>query len=344
MTFVPQYSLGPLALTGGGVDRGGEDRRKQGWLDQALARDTTRLLALVGGKTLVLDDALAAPELGSPQARAGLQAADVTVWLGRANGVDWVATSSAQEPGWWDAARSRGATPADLRAAGGTLARTQAALLTQAVAVLNWHAVTGFCSRCGAPNEVVDAGWVRRCTREGTEHFPRTDAAVIVLVTDAEDRVLLGANAAWGGDRYSTFAGFVEPGESLEEAAMREVGEEAGVRLGWPSYLGSQPWPLPASLMLAFHAVAESTDSVPDGEEILTTRWFTREELARDVRSGAIGVPAGVSVAGTMLRAWFGGELPHPDPASDHEQAVFASAGPQGQPNQESQQTQGSGK
>ncbi|RKW71621.1 NAD(+) diphosphatase [Galactobacter caseinivorans] len=317
MTFVPQYSLAPLALTGGGVDRGGEDRRKQGWLDSALERGSTRLLAVVGGKTLVLDDALAAPELGAPGVRAGLAEATVLVWLGRvdgvdgAAGVDWVAAQFVQEPQWWARASAGGATPVGLRGAA-ELSRTDAALLTQAVAVLNWHSVTSFCSRCGAPNEVVDAGWVRRCTAQGTDHFPRTDPAVIVLVTDAHDRVLLGANAAWGGDRFSMLAGFVEPGESLEEAVIREVGEESGVSLDAPRYLGSQPWPLPASLMVAFHAMALSTHTVPDGQEIVATRWFTRDELASEVAAGSIGVPGGVSVAGAMLRAWFGGELPTP--------------------------------
>lgn len=310
-----QYALGPLALTGGGVDRGGEDRRKQGWLDSALARDSTRLLVEVEGKTLLRDDALEAPALGEPGVRQGLLEAE-TVWLGRVDGVDWVAIRRESEPQSWERQLRAGAIRGDLRAAAGHLSPTHAALFTQAVAVLNWHAVTGFCSRCGAPTQAVQAGWVRRCTREGTEHFPRTDAAVIALITDLQDRILLGANAAWGGSRFSMLAGFVEPGESLEEAVVREVEEESGVRVGEPRYLGSQPWPLPASLMLAFHAVAESTHTVPDGEEIIATRWFSREELAREVSAGSIGVPGGASVAGAMLRAWFGAELPPPPPPS----------------------------
>lgn len=288
------------------MDRGGEDRRKQGWLDAALERPATRVLAVAGGCTPVHGDALDAPRLDAPGAAALVSAASILVWLGRVDGVDWVAAGLDEAP---DGGEAWG-TAMDLRAAGGQLPRHEAALFTQALAVLNWHGVNGFCGRCGAPNEVVDAGWVRRCTAQGTEHFPRTDPAVIVLITDADDRVLLGANAAWGGSRFSMLAGFVEPGESLEEAVVREVGEEAGVRLGAPRYLGSQPWPLPASLMLAFHAVAESTDTVPDGEEIIETRWFSREELGREVASGAIGVPGGISIAGAMLRAWYGGELP----------------------------------
>ncbi len=294
------------------MDRGGEDRRSQGWLDSALAAPSTRALLLAGGKTPVAGAALAAPlasellpELGS---------ADTLVWLGRLDGVDWVCASVAEET-LASLAAARGAALAGLREVGAELPLGEAALLTQATAVVHWRRVTRFCARCGAPTEAVDAGWVLRCTAEGTEHFPRTDPAVIVLVTDDADRVLLGANAAWGGERYSLFAGFVEPGESLEEAVVREVEEEAGVRLDTPVYAGSQPWPFPASLMLGFTARALGTDSTPDGEEIVSTRWFTRAELEAEVSSGLIGIPGGISIAGALLGRWFGRELPQPPEA-----------------------------
>ncbi|RII42635.1 NAD(+) diphosphatase [Galactobacter valiniphilus] len=305
-------SLGPLFLTGGAVDRGDEDRRSQGWLDAALEAPATRALLLAGGRTPVLGATLAAP-LAS-EVREELAAAGTLVWLGRLDGVDWV-TAAVTEEALAPVAAARGAALAGLREVGAELPLGEAALLTQASAVVHWHRVTRFCARCGAPTEAIDAGWVLRCTAEGTEHFPRTDPAVIVLVTDDEDRVLLGANAAWGGDRYSLFAGFVEPGESLEEAAAREVQEEAGVRLDAPVYAGSQPWPFPASLMLGFTARALGTDSTPDGEEIVSTRWFTRAELAAEVESGRIGIPGGISIAGALLGRWFGGELPQPPAA-----------------------------
>lgn len=304
-------TLGPLCLSGGEVDRGGEDRRKQDWLNAALERQQTRILPVLEGRSPLSGERLANVTVAS--VGGTLESATTLVWLGRADGVDWVAASFSAAPERW----AEWGTPRDLREAGGELPATEAALFTQALAILHWHAVNAFCSRCGAPSVAVDAGWVRRCSAEGTEHFPRTDAAVIVLITDADDRVLLGANAAWGGSRFSMLAGFVEPGESLEEAVRREVYEEAKVSLGEPRYLGSQPWPFPASLMLAFHAVALSTDTTPDGEEILETRWFTRQELGDGVRSGAIGVPGGISVAGSMLRAWYGGELPEAPAATE---------------------------
>jgi NAD+ diphosphatase len=318
--------LGPLFLTGGDVDRGGEDRRSQGWLDAALDAPATRALLLASGRTPVQGTRLAAP-LAS-EVREELASSEALVWLGRFDGVDWVC-ASVDEAALAALAAAAGSELAGLREVGAELSLGEAALLTQANAVVHWRHVTRFCARCGAPTRATDAGWVLRCTAEGTEHFPRTDPAVIVLITDADDRVLLGANAAWGGDRYSLFAGFVEPGESLEEAVIREVFEEAGVRLSQPVYAGSQPWPFPASLMLGFTATALSTESTPDGEEILSTRWFTREELEREVRSGAIGIPGGISIAGALLRAWFGRELPSPPetPAVDPNGATDAGAG-----------------
>lgn len=303
-------ALGPLSLTGGEIDRGGADRRSQAWLDEAMADPATRVIPLVAGRTPLHDAALAAPRLGDlPPDSSGqgpLAPARSLVWLGRARGTAWVTADFTTEPEWFASLGEAG----DLRQVGAGLDPTEAALLTQALAVTHWHATAGYCSACGAPTKVIDAGWVRVCTSEGSEHFPRTDPAVIVLVTDAEDRVLLGANAAWGGNRFSCFAGFVEPGESLEEAVIREVGEEAGLRVKAPRYLGSQPWPFPRSLMLAFQATAVGTEAVADGEEILTARWFSRQELGDALRSGEIGLPGGVSVAGSMLRAWYGGELP----------------------------------
>jgi NAD+ diphosphatase len=163
---------------------------------------------------------------------------------------------------------------------------------------------------------VVQAGWARRCDREGNLLFPRTDPAVIVLVTDDDDRVLLGSNALWEQHRFSLLAGFVEPGESLEAAVAREVGEEAGVRVDRVAYGGSQPWPLPASLMLGFTArVADGaapSSAAPDGVEILQLRWFSRAELAE--AAGEIALPGGTSIASWLLERWYGGPIPVSQP------------------------------
>ena len=205
---------------------------------------------------------------------------------------------------------------AGLRAAAPVLGDRDAGLFTEALALANWHEAAPFCPRCGSTTTVVQAGWARRCDREDNLLFPRTDPAVIVLVTDDDDRVLLGSNALWEQHRFSLLAGFVEPGESLEAAVMREVGEEAGVHVDRVEYGGSQPWPLPASLMLGFTArVADGaapSSASPDGVEILELRWFTREELAEAAED--ISLPGGTSIARWMLERWYGGPIPESRP------------------------------
>lgn len=205
-----------------------------------------------------------------------------------------------------------GARWSGLRAAAPVLGDRDAGLFTEALALANWHAGAAFCPRCGAGTTVVQAGWARRCELEGNLLFPRTDPAVIVLVTDDDDRVLLGSNALWEQNRFSLLAGFVEPGESLEAAVIREMGEEAGLRVDRVEYGASQPWPFPASLMLGFtarvaHDAVPST-AAPDGVEILQLRWFTRAELAE--ATGEIALPGGTSIARWLLERWYGGPVP----------------------------------
>lgn len=204
-----------------------------------------------------------------------------------------------------------GASWAPLRAAGGDLPHLEAELLTTAVALAGWLRDAPFCSACGSPTEVRHAGWSRHCPACGREHFPRTDPAVIVLVTsaDSDDRILLGANAAWAGQRYSCFAGFAEAGESLEDAVVREVEEEAGVRLRDIAYRGSQAWPYPRSLMLGFRAVVvDDADARPDGEEILEVRWFTREEVGAALRGETeVQLPGAASIARRLIDDWYRG-------------------------------------
>lgn len=199
-----------------------------------------------------------------------------------------------------------------LRAAAPVLGDRDAGLFTEALALANWHDGAGFCPRCGATTTVVQAGWARRCDREGNLLFPRTDPAVIVLVTDDDDRVLLGSNALWEQNRFSLLAGFVEPGESLEAAVVREMGEEAGLRVDRVEYGASQPWPFPASLMLGFTArVADGavpSAAAPDGVEILQLRWFTRADLAE--ATDEIALPGGTSIARWLLERWYGGPIP----------------------------------
>ncbi|MET1043878.1 MAG: NAD(+) diphosphatase [Microbacteriaceae bacterium] len=195
----------------------------------------------------------------------------------------------------------------NLRQLGPRLSDRDAALFAEALGILNWHAVHQFSPRSGEKTVSTMGGWVRVDPVHKTELYPRTDPAIIVGVTDAADRLLLGSNALWENNRYSLLAGFVEPGESLESAVMREVLEESGVRVVNPRYLGSQPWPFPASLMLGFTAQVDTEwqgDLEPDGEEILDLRWFSRDEL-RDAL-GDILLPGPSSIARGILEHWYG--------------------------------------
>jgi NAD+ diphosphatase len=182
-------------------------------------------------------------------------------------------------------------------------------LFVHAVGLSNWHARHGFCPVCGSPTEIRSAGHVRKCTGCGAEQFPRTDPAVIMLVVDDDDRCLLGHNPAWPPNRFSTLAGFVEPGESLEQAVIREVYEEVGVVCDSATYEGSQPWPLPQSLMLGFRAHTSDPTLRIDTEEITEARWFTREELAQAGRDKTALMPGAISIARYLIERWYGGPL-----------------------------------
>jgi NAD+ diphosphatase len=204
----------------------------------------------------------------------------------------------------------------NLRLVAADLDDSEAGAFTEALAMFNWHATHTHCPRCGAATLVEGGGWVRRCPVQDIELFPRTDAAVIVGIVDEHDRLLLGSNAMWENNRFSLLAGFVEPGESLEAAAIREIAEESGVVIDDPEYLGSQPWPFPASLMVGFLAkVSPDHPPVlrPDGDEILALRWFTRDEIA-DPESGVL-LPGSSSIARAIIERWYGGPLPEPERA-----------------------------
>ena len=194
-----------------------------------------------------------------------------------------------------------------LRAAAPVLAANHTGLAVEAIALANWHAGHAHCPRCGAPTEPVQAGWARRCDREGNLVFPRTDPAVIVLVTDHDDRLLLGSNALWEQRRFSLLAGFVEPGESLESAVIREIGEEAGLRVDHVEYLASQPWPMPASLMLGFTARI-GRRSIRRRRRPTASRscWLVHPQRDRR-RVGDVVLPGETSIARWLIEHWYGG-------------------------------------
>jgi NAD+ diphosphatase len=193
-----------------------------------------------------------------------------------------------------------------LREVGGNLDAEDLTLAMHAVGLANWHENHTHCSKCGAQTVSDLGGSVRVCVEDSTQHHPRTDPAVIVLVRDADDRILLGHQPIWPEKRFSTFAGFVETGESFEECVSREVFEEAGIYPSQVKYITSQPWPCPASIMIAFEAFAERPqDARPDGQEITAVRWLSRDEMKQTVASGEILLPPGISVARRMIESWY---------------------------------------
>jgi NAD+ diphosphatase len=203
------------------------------------------------------------------------------------------------------ASLAEAATFADLRTVGPLLERNQGALLAYARAMMHWHGRHRFCGVCGHPTESLEAGHVRRCTNSdcGASHFPRTDPAVIMLVHDGE-RVVLGRQKIWPPGMHSVLAGFVEPGESLEDAVRREVAEEVGITLGEVTYHSSQPWPFPSSIMLGFMARATTTDLNPATDEIETARWYTRAELRASPENEVFKLPRRDSIARRLVEDW----------------------------------------
>jgi NADH pyrophosphatase NudC (nudix superfamily) len=211
----------------------------------------------------------------------------------------------------WLARAKPGLRPADLREAAALLNDRDAGLFTHAVALANWHATHTHCPRCGTPTVTVAAGHAQRCPADGSEHFPRIDPAVIMLVTDPDDRCLLARNRRWPERRVSILAGFVEPGESAEQAVAREVGEETGITVARVRYVGSQPWPMPQSLMLGFRAsAAGDLELRVDDDEIAEAHWFSRDELRSALASREILLPPPVSIAHRLIESWYGKELP----------------------------------
>jgi len=204
--------------------------------------------------------------------------------------------------------------PQSLRFIGPTIAAEDASLAVQAVGLSRWHQTHGFCTRCGTATDVIKAGHSRMCPSCGTEHFPRTDPAVIMLITDGDDRpdggrAILGRQPAWPAGYFSTLAGFVEPGESLIDAVRREVLEEAGIVVGDVAYLGSQPWPFPSSLMLGFHGIAETFDITVDGDELEEARWFSKQEVTELTASGELMLPPSVSISRWLVEQWHQGDI-----------------------------------
>jgi NAD+ diphosphatase len=273
----------PNTFTGAALDRAGDRRRDDAWVAAQLADPAARAVVAGPDGVQVQDGRLALVPLGDvgPEPLLLGLDGDVPVFAGEADGA-----------------------LTGLREAAATLPRSDGGLAAYAAALLNWHRRHRFCANCGAPTEIREAGHVRSCPACGAEHHPRTDPVVIMLVLRGEE-VLLGRQASWPPGRYSALAGFVEPGESLEEAVAREVLEEAQVVVGRPRYVSSQPWPFPASLMLGFAAPWVSGEPVVGDEELEDARWFTREQVRDAVEErGPLRLPPPLAIARRLLDEW----------------------------------------
>jgi NADH pyrophosphatase NudC (nudix superfamily) len=270
------------------------------------------------GTADVLAAALAAP---SPHVRLSRRPTAGQAWepdrhalIGRVGPTAWfadlaAAADAAVPPAAANAAEDLADSPAptarlDLRRALPLLPADEGQLAAYAAALTAWHRLEGFCPACGQASAVAVAGAARFCGHCPRELFPRTDPAVIVAVVDDADRLLLAHQRVWGARRYSILAGFVEAGESLEQAVRREVAEEVGVAVGQIRYVASQPWPMPRSLMLGFVAHAPATGLNPDGDEIATAKWFDRAALRAAVDSGELQLPGPASIAFRLISSW----------------------------------------
>lgn len=285
--------LDNLLLARATLDRAAHRRADQEWLDEQMASTDARFLFLHDGL-------------------APLDATGALQWShDRAPGdVFFLGLDGEEHPHFAISLPERpdlfGDQWTDLRQAGAGLSDADAGALVAAVALANWHRTHSHCPRCGAATVPVLGGWVRRCVADDSEHYPRTDPAVIMLVIDDDERALFGRQRLWPEGFYSTLAGFVEPGESAEAAVRREVFEESGVKVGDMTYLGSQPWPFPCSLMLGYHARALSIDITIDGHEIGDARWFSRDELRDACDAGEVRMPPPISIARRLIERWFG--------------------------------------
>ncbi|MDQ0768509.1 NAD+ diphosphatase [Pseudarthrobacter defluvii] len=300
------------------VDRGSAVRGRPGMVEELLAGPHAVAAVLSGRQGLVQGSSLAltgARELLAELNEAG-SPPELVVYLGSAlpaadlpSGTELLlfVLPEAPEPG--TAGIPGDAVWAGFREVAAELTATSTALFVESSAIANWHAAHTHCPRCGTPTEVESGGWVRRCPADRSEHFPRTDPAIIVTVVGPDGRLLLGGGGPVDARNYSTLAGFVEPGESLEEAVVREIQEEVGVRVTACQYLGSQSWPFPASLMLGFTAVTEDAQATPDGVEVTRARWFSREELQDAVLSGEITISSRLSIARSLIEHWYGGRI-----------------------------------
>ena len=295
-------------FTGMALDRASVQRKDPAWVARSVAAEDALLVAATADAVLVdpVGERLARlPAPGRPRP----ETPDAIV-LGTEEGRPVLALDLQPGDGGTEpVAADADTTLVSLRDAGAQLPPAEAGLAAYVVAMLNWHRRHRFCANCGAETMIEEAGYMRHCPRCGTHHFPRTDPVVIMTV-EYDGRMLLGRRAGWPAGRLSVLAGFVSPGESAEEAVIREVQEECGIVSRDPSFVASQPWPFPASLMLGFHAISDGGDPVPTDGELDEVHWIPRDEVraAADGGDTWFALPPPVSIARHLIDRWLAGE------------------------------------
>lgn len=300
----------PNVYTGSPLDRAANRRDDTAFIEAALASPTSLFAPVWRARNLMRGRAEGRPEavfLTHEAADAVRMAGGPWAFLGLQDGVPLFAVDLSATDDPIPLLPEGLGEFVDLRAVPGQLGGEEASILAHARGLMHWRTKHGFCGVCGARCEPASAGHVMKCTGCQAQHFPRTDPAVIMLVFNG-DRALLGHSARFpAANMYSTLAGFVEPGESLEEAVAREVFEESGVRVGRVHYHSSQPWPFPASIMLGFYAEATSEAITIDPEELVDARWFTRDQL-RNPQDHGFRLPRGDSIASRLIADWIAAE------------------------------------
>lgn len=299
------HLLAQLPLARFEVDRAATMRANPNWLNEVWQKDSTRVLVIQQEKIPVTDDLsliLVKPEFFNQDAKSVaknvclLGITDSNVFLAYFAEEDNLAEAS------W----------VSLRSVGAQLSALEVGLATTATALDAWHKSHQFCPKCGSETKSTSAGWSRTCLNDNSEHYPRTEPAMIVAVHDENDRILLGRRKEWPETWFSTLAGFVEAGESAEACVLREVYEESGIDLDPQSltYLGSQPWPFPASLMLGYRAKALTTGLVSDEEEMAEVRWFSKDEFATACELKTLQLPNKTTIAWHLIADWYGQPMP----------------------------------
>ena len=314
MSHLPEGELN-LVLARHAVDRDYSSRTREDLFDELWQNPLTRVLAMHEGQVLLAEADQKVQAALKLLPVESVPSAQLRVYLGK------TLDATAEEPAGTPvvlAVLSKNAADLvepdaskwhNLRRSGAGLSDRDAGLFTQSLALANWHDTHKHCPRCGTPTVIEQGGWVRRCFKDDQETYPRTVPAIIVAIVDDQDRILLGSQGVWEHNRWSILAGFVEPGESLNAAVIREMFEESGLVVEDPQYLGSQAWPFPYSLMLGFAAKVSATspEMVADGVEIEKLRWFSREELAS--QASTMLLPNRISIARAIIERWYGQEL-----------------------------------